>query len=161
MRYIVNILLFVLIFSCKNESAYKLESTDAENEVVEINKPAEVSEIDNYETLSAQKLSEYFDLLKLKSQHPDFEEDIVAQLNNYTSEQLIGFKINDDFEIQNIRLNGEQIKIADTLSKLQIEFDINSKFVNIKDSVFAYITSNTIVVDGKELKSNKVRFSRE
>lgn len=157
----VNILLFVLIFSCKNESAYKLESTDVENEVVEINKPAEVSEIDNYETLSAQKLSEYFDLLKLKSQHPDFEEDIVAQLNNYTSEQLIGFKINDDFEIQNIRLNGEQIKIADTLSKLQIEFDINSKFVNIKDSVFAYITSNTIVVDGKELKSNKVRFSRE
>lgn len=161
MRYIVNILLFVLIFSCKNESAYKLESTDVENEVVEINKPAEVSEIDNYETLSAQKLSEYFDLLKLKSQHPDFEEDIVAQLNNYTSEQLIGFKINDDFEIQNIRLNGEQIKIADTLSKLQIEFDINSKFVNIKDSVFAYITSNTILVDGKELKSNKVRFSRE
>lgn len=157
----VNILLFVLIFSCKNESAYKLESTDVENEVVEINKPAEVSEIDNYETLSAQKLSEYFDLLKLKSQHPDFEEDIVAQLNNYTSEQLIGFKINDDFEIQNIRLNGEQIKIADTLSKLQIEFDINSKFVNIKDSVFAYITSNTILVDGKELKSNKVRFSRE
>ncbi|TXG35273.1 hypothetical protein [Seonamhaeicola maritimus] len=157
----VNILLFVLIFSCKNESAYKLESTDVENEVVEINKPAEFSEIDNYETLSAQKLSEYFDLLKLKSQHPDFEEDIVAQLKNYTSEQLIGFKINDDFEIQNIRLNGEQIKIADTLRKLQIEFDINSKFVNIKDSVFAYITSNTILVDGKELKSNKVRFSRE
>ncbi|WP_406683429.1 hypothetical protein N1F78_12170 [Seonamhaeicola sp. MEBiC1930] len=161
MRYIVYILIFVFVFSCKNESVNKLESVDLENEVVEIDKPIEVSEIHNFETLSAQKLSEYFDLLKLKSQHPDFEEDIVAQLKGYASEPIFSFKINDDFEIKNIRSMGEQIKKADTLSKLQFMFDIDSKFVKMKDSVFAYISSKTIVVDGKELKSNKVRFSRE
>ncbi len=161
MKYIIYILLFVLVFSCKNETPNKLEVADTDYEVVEESKVVEISEIDNYERLSIEKLTEYFDLIKLREQHPDFSEDIEKQLKNYASENLINFELKDDFSIENIHQIGEMLKISDTLNKVQLEFNAVSNFIQIEDSVFAYITSKIIVVDGKELKSNKVSFAKK
>ncbi|MDO5968688.1 hypothetical protein Q4Q35_02605 [Flavivirga aquimarina] len=157
------ILLIVLGFSCKRESnkAPLFEAADIDYETVIESNTLELSEINSYETLSIEKLKEYFDLVKLKNQHTKFNEDITLQLKNYTSENLIDFKLSERGEIENVRQIGEIQKISDSLSRIQLEFNITFDNTRFKDFVFAYITSKTVLIDGGKLKSNKVRFSRE
>ncbi|WP_298238144.1 hypothetical protein [uncultured Algibacter sp.] len=46
------------------------------------------------------------------------------------------------------------------MNRVELEFKAISNFMQIKDSVFAYITTKSIIVDGKEVSTNKVKFSR-
>lgn len=154
-------LVLLIMLSCKeqamkNDKAYEVvEETFIEDDV------SGISEINSYETLSIQKLTEYFDLLKLKAEHPEFEESIISQLENYTSESLIKGVLSRGFTIENIDQMGGVKKISDSVSKIQFQFDIVSENTTLKDSVFAIVTSKDVVLEGEVLKSIKVLLSKE
>ncbi len=163
MKKLVCILLMLLcVMSCNKGYAPEHNKTaDMELEVTSESELIEFSKINNYEALSAQKLNEYFDLLKLKSSHPDFKRDIQEQLMKYTSESLIEFDLGDNFKIENIHQIGREQNISDSVIKVQLQFDLIIGSIQFKDSVYANITSKVINVDGDVLKTNKVKFSRE
>lgn len=163
MKNVIYIILVVLCFSCLSESNKEpllYNEADADYESALESKTVFVSHVDDYEALSIQKLTEYFDLLKLKSQHPDFEKDIEIQLKQLATDSLLNIKFNGSDVINNIKQKGDIIKISDTLHRLSLEYHLRSDNKGIKDSIFAYIVSKPLQVDGNLMTSNKVKFSK-
>lgn len=161
MRKLIYILFFLtlVITGCNNQYAPSDKSI-SNNAEVELNMDKASYRINSFEKLSSLKLREYFDLLKLQKEHPEFN-DIQKQLQRYASEDLIYASFSKDFKIENIQQVGAVYKISDSLNKLKLKFDLVSKDTLIKGAVFVNISSKTIDLDGNKVITNKVRFTKE
>ncbi|WP_299225128.1 hypothetical protein [uncultured Psychroserpens sp.] len=158
MKNILYILLILFLINCKNNEQMNIE--DLKVESVEIDEEIIYSSKINHQTIATHKLEEYFDLLKLKENHPNFKDDILLQLNALSKDRLLDYNIAKILSIENIEQIGEIKKVSDSVEKLQLKFNIVLENETITDSILAIITSRPIILDGEEIISNKITFSR-
>jgi len=113
-----------------------------------------------YQDLAITKLKEVSDLINLKQQHPEFKEDIEAQLNTLIQKNTTLQFLDSNSSIENISQKGNMEKVSDSIQKMTLHFNIVSGNKTIKDSLNAYITNKSVIIDGNSIKTNKVRFSK-
>jgi len=160
MKKVIYVMICMLWLTCANETKNKSESVEYRMEAIS----AEEDDISmdlkpiNYEQLAEHKLMEYFDLLRLKQEHPEFEKDIISQLQGFSndSESIDSYEKIDS--IINIRQLGKLIKESDSIQKMRLYFDIVSGITTTSDSVMAIITIKFITVEGRKIPSTKVMF---
>ena len=155
MKKIIYIVLVLLISSCANAP-----STSKENALDEI--IFEVTDSENNENIVLkEKLTRYFDLLKLKTQHPDFEEDLLSQLQSLSNDEILAIENLDVSSIQNIKVTSDLLALSDSVEKIKITYNIVSENKVLKDSIYAYKTNTKIKVDSYLMKSFDIKFSKE
>ncbi len=152
--------MILFLVACSSKSS-KSMNIDYKAEAIEESGGIQSSKINNYKALSIQKLNEYFDLLKLQRQHPEFNSDIEAQLTKYTSQALITGNLPATFKVNEIKQIGEVQKVSDSVNKIQLSYNLEVNNSQIKDSIFAYCSLKTITINGQNIMSNKVRFSKK
>lgn len=153
-------LFFIIIFSsCSN----KRSISNKENNSFEIssNNASQDTYIKSYEDLSIQKLKNYFDLLNLEKQHPEFKNDITDQINKLSSEITLKNKYTTPVIVSNIHKVGKEIKINDSLKKIKLAFKISHESNQVSDSIYVKIHTSLINIDGREITTNKIKFSKE
>lgn len=157
MKQLIYLFSILLCFSCSNKrNAMKSEDIIHESTSDFINK----SQVNSYEKLSIQKLSIYHDLLKLKQQHPEFKDDILIQLKELSKDSILKNNYTSNFTIKNIHQIGKEIIINDSIKKIQLTYQITSKFIKKNDSIYAYIYTKTIFLNAQKKVSNKIKFSK-
>lgn len=159
MKRILIILFILLCVSCSNNTVNKSAEMKVE-EAADYNFATNL-EVSNSESMPIQKFNNYLDLLKLKEKHPEFKKDILLQLKSFSKDSIILLNYGKDVSIEDIKQVGETKKVSDSIKKVKLVYQIVSGSTTKKDSVFAHIISKTIMLDGEEITSNKVKFSRE
>jgi hypothetical protein len=143
--------------SCANNANKK--------ETVSIKTDKAISEVKKeeflYQQLTNQKLQDYFDLLLLQKNHPEFKNDIIKQLQDISDEQRTISATANNIKIQNIKQIGMPQKLSESVQKLTLSFDIVIGKTRQKDTIFAMINAKKISLDGKEFVSTKVFFSKK
>lgn len=155
MKKFIYILSVLLLCSCANRS-----SMDKENALEEILFEIPNSE-NNENTVLKEKLNRYFDLLKLKANHPDFETDLVSQLQNLSQNTIIEIENLKASSIGNIQVSDNILILSDSVKKIKITYDIVSEKTITKDSIYAYKTDTEITVDDYPMRSFKIKFAKE
>jgi hypothetical protein len=113
------------------------------------------------EAISTQKLTEYFELLKLKQQHPEFAEDINAQLLSFTNDSLTAKNYKNGFSISNIKQSGTRKAVSDTVKVFTLTYTVTTDSEVFQDSVLTSINSVTSYLQSVEAVSiKKVRFEK-
>ncbi len=163
------ILICLAIASCakgksKNMEAIAVEAVDyVEYEVADdktyFNSNIETTD-HQYENIVTQKLQDLYDLTLLQKKHPEFKEDINAQLRELTIDSIVLSNGLDKISIENIRQNGSLTRFSDSVQKMKLNFDIVSNDTVMKDSIFVKIISKTMTFDNENVKTNKIRFSK-
>ena len=156
MKKIIILLLFVLqLLSCSNkkykEEAFETKSVDKE---LMIDKPVGFST----DKLIKQKLTDYFELIKLKQKHPEFKDDIILQLKSklkYSSKPNIEVTYDS---IENIREVTSE-NISDSIKKVKLYYDVLLEDTRYTDSIAAYLVSKSIIIAGDKKITTKITFS--
>lgn len=168
MKKTLYILLSLAIVACskgksKNMETIAVEAAEIEYEIADdktyFNSNTETTD-HQYVNMAAQKLQDLYDLVLLQKKHPEFEDDIKTQLKELT---IDSFTLNNDFDeisIENIRQNGSLAQISDSIQEMKLDFDVVLNDTIMANSIFVKIISNTIVLDNKNVKTNKIRFSK-
>jgi len=107
-----------------------------------------------------QKLQDFYDLLALQSEHPEFNNEVSKQLKNFTNDAINKFKNDDFFIIKNIKQIGDVVFVNDSVQKIKLSYDKVSDKTKSTDTINAIITKKQIKVDDKTLISNKIQFSK-
>lgn len=107
-----------------------------------------------------QKLQEFYDLLALQNQHPEFMDEVAEQLKNYTQDSISNFKVDKVVVIKDIRRLGNVIRVNDSSEKIKLTYTKMVDNIKTVDTIYAIISNKTILVDNEPLTSNKVRFSK-
>jgi hypothetical protein len=142
----------LILSACNN---YSPENSAKTFEVTE-------SLMENIESsFSEKKFKEFYDLNILLRDYPDFKEDIEKQIDNFITGEGTIFNIKDSLKIENIRQKELPTKLSDSIEMTQVLFDIKIKNEIKTDSVYAIIMKKKIIIDGKEVISKKVKFTRE
>lgn len=163
MKKLIYIFIVLILVSCNNHAeknidinVLEMNEGDYEVEISESGESIENSFI--YENLSSQKLQEMYDLISLKLENPEFEETIKLQLKTYTNDS-ISIPNSSGVLIKNIKLKGEVIKVSDSVQKMKLYYDVVSNNSIQKDSIWATITINETMFEGKKIKSKKIKFN--
>ncbi len=152
----------MISLSCANESKHsksdgsQFEMTEEPNLEITLDESKEF----NFETLASQKLQEYFDLIRLLKLHPEFKEDILLQLHNFSPDNSEQENYLDADSIYNIRQVDKAIIISDSVQKLKLYFDTTSANNIKKDSFYAVITTKEIMLDNLSTLSTKMKFQK-
>lgn len=154
MKTLLYILLILCVVSCKhNNETMKSESVQME--------VLSVDDIDfdilSSEAISSKKLEEYFDLIKLKQEHPEFAAEIALQLKNFTKDSL-GLEYSKGFTISDIEQLGASKLVSDSIEQLVLGFRVSTNSETFKDSILIEISSKIIDLDGETRISKKIRF---
>ena len=146
--------------SCKNETA-KSEALDLKDMEVSANAVKLEVNPEALEQLSIQKLNEYFELIQLKQQHPEFKSDINAQLLSFTTDSLSLLNYEDGFTISNIEQSGKRKAISDSVDVFTLKYTVTIGSKVFQDSVLTRIINGTDYLQTVEVVSiKKVRFSK-
>ncbi len=158
MRQLIYLFGILLCFSCSNrKSSMKSEDIMINESTLNNNNR---SQVNSYEKLSIQKLAIYFDLLKLKKEHPEFKNDILIQLKELSKGSILKNNFTSNFTIKNIHQIGDEIIINDSIKKIQLTYQITSKSIKKNDSIYAYIYTKNIFLNAQKKVSNKIKFSK-
>ena len=111
------------------------------------------------ESIGSIKLEEYFDLIKLKQEHPEFEDDINLQLETFSEGSIPTINYPKGFTITNVKTSklGQH---TETQKMLKLKFTVTAASQSFQDSLRAIIKSDTIELDGKTRISRTVSFSK-
>ena len=150
----------ILLLSCANE-AKRNDASIMDFEETNKVKQVHFDKLTDYESIASLKLEEYFDLLKLQQKHPDFKEDIILKLQEFSHDSLINYDISKIKSLENIKQVGNTEQLSDSVKKILLTFNITTNNTVVQDSIFAIITSKTILLDNKETTSNKITLSRK
>lgn len=156
MRKILSLIILIfLIYSCSRSKEMKPVNYSYKKETV-IEKSAIITEPFKYQIITKQKLQEYYDLLVLQKKHPEFKDDILAQLQKISS---INKKLKDtnSIKINNLELISTN-KTSETERRIKISFDVISNNKIKKDTTIVLIKTKKVIIDNRELVSNKIRF---
>lgn len=155
MKQVLGFVFLCLVISCANNSMEKANIKSDTSEMLEY----EMNAIDfTLEDLVSEKLLDYFELLKLQKEHPEFKDAIDLNVHNYLKKEFIKLDTSN-FMIKNIRNVGEVIIISDSVQSQKLYFDIVFEDKTITDSIQALIFSNTLILYGTEVKTTKVTFT--
>ncbi|AUC16951.1 hypothetical protein BTO06_18150 [Tenacibaculum sp. SZ-18] len=155
MKKLIYIIGVLFLWSCANDSSLNKEA--AIEEVISNVVKFEKSE----NAIFKEKLTRYFDLLKLKEIHPDFETDLISQLQNLSQNDIIEIKNLEGINIENITVVNNILKVSDSIEKVKLTYNIVGKNFSKKDSIYAYKTSTEIMIDGYPAKSFDIKFAKE
>ena len=163
MKKFIYIYTLFFIVACakqpKNEAP--LEQDMKEYEIMNENSAlADISEEFTYQYLTKQKLQDYFDLLVLHEEHPEFGEDIALQLQELSNDNLDISNTSQKVLIENVQQIGATIKISDSIKRIRLVFDIVAKDSKKSDSITAIISTKKFYLDQKEVISTKVVFEK-
>ncbi len=164
MKRLIYIFVVLFITSCTNNrkevsiEAVEMEKTET---VLESTALEDVKETFTFQHLTEQKLQDYFDLLVLKQQHPEFIDDIRTQLHELSEDSIIISYFPQEVDIKNVQQIGETQQISDSIQKIKLRFDISTNDSVKKDSIVAIIKTKRITLDNEELISTKVVFTKE
>ena len=163
MKKLIYILVSCIIsLSCADETKNKdLEiSTEEAIEIPNI-EAIRAPEKPNFEKLASQKLADYFDLLRLQQEHPEFEQDLLLQLKSFSeNDTLFLNKYQNIKSIENIRQTGDIIQVADSVQQIKLYFDVITDKMTIADSTLAKILFKNIVMENSSTKSYKIQFKK-
>lgn len=112
------------------------------------------------EEFTVQKFHEYFELLQLNKEHPEFNEAIIKRLSTFSFQPLLEVDGLATISLKNIYQKGKIEQVSDSVQKLKLLFAIVNGDKEMKDSVYASIISKTIQIEGVEILSSKVIFSK-
>ena len=146
----------------KNESydVFATEEAEASEEVEALEEVAADAEYEFSNQLVNQKLQDFYDLLALQSEHPEFNNEVSNQLKNFTNDSINKFKNDDFFIIKNIKQIGDVVFVNDSVQKIKLSYDKVSENSKSTDTIYAIITKKQIKVDDETLISNKIQFSK-
>lgn len=136
----------------------KAESADMEVSAVSVES---IVNPNSLVSISTQKLNEYFELVKLKQQHPEFESDINEQLLSFTTDSLSVLKYGSDFTISNIQQTGNRKIISDSVEVFTLKYTVTTDSKVFQDSILTHVTSVTHYLQSVEaVNIKKVKFSK-
>jgi len=154
MRYLPYIIVLVL-FSCSKGERYKKSAKSVEAVADEVN----VNMIDNsYESILSEKLHTYVDLLHLKNQHPDFQEDILIQLGQLSQGEIIPVVNTISDKINNVKIEYPPKRISDSVQEFKLKYQLFKNSKQLEDSLFARIVTKEISLGDDIVKTNKIEF---
>lgn len=157
MRLLLYMFLVVLICSCSAKSSNKERDFIGDENVLEMYALENESEF-SFDNMLAEKLQNYFEMVVLKEEHPEFKQTILLQLQKISKDSIhqkvLAF---DQLEISNIK---ELEVFSDTLKKINIQYSFknNPKFL---DSINAYVRTEIVAFEGKSTTSYKIEFSKK
>ncbi|TMM55898.1 hypothetical protein FEE95_14715 [Maribacter algarum] len=156
MRKTIFVLVIWILSSCGNNMNKEYIVTNDDSTASEY----EIDRKDfTLENLVSERLKNYFELLKLKNEHPEFQEDILKQLKDFSKEGFIKTD-SSNFSVENIRTVGETVVLSDSLKSMRLYYDSVSTNGIETDSIDALIMTKIILLDGIETKSTKISFLR-
>jgi len=120
----------------------------------------DISEEFTYQHLTKQKLQDYFDLLVLQQEHPEFETTIALQLQELSNDTLKFSNVLHKISIENVQQIGATIKISDSIQKIRLLFDMVAEGSKKIDSITAIVSTKMVYLDQKEVISTKVVFEK-
>jgi len=153
MKKIIITLFILQLFSCANRKENNKAVMEAINEEVVTEKTA----IFSTEKLIAQKLTNYFELIKLKEKHPEFKDDIIIQLKSTLKDSS---RLEDKIEydsIENIR-EVASVAVSDSTQKIKLYYDVVLENGSYTDSINAFLESRTVIIEGNKKITKKVTF---
>ncbi|WP_299125691.1 hypothetical protein [uncultured Winogradskyella sp.] len=163
-KHIVLILVSIILSACAMENR-SVKSSDETYEMAAEELDIEV--VSNYEVIPTfnaplinQKLQDFYDLIALQNQHPEFTEEVTEQLKNYTNDSLSNFKTKNVAIIENVKQIGKIIHLNDSTKKIKLTYNKVVDNTKIADTIFAIINNKIIKIDGEPIVSKKVRFSK-
>lgn len=164
MKQLIYIFILIIIVSCKNKAMKSMDMNAVEAEASQykeksIEEDFEIPQNNSFthQNISTEKLQELYDLLALKQKHPEFNDKIQSQLKNYTNDT---FQTSGEVFIKNLTLKSEVIVLSDSVEKIKLAYDIVSNEEIKEDSIWAEITTHTLLIDDKETKSKKIKFKK-
>ena len=163
-KHMVLILVSILLSACAMENR-SVKSSDETYEMAAEELDIEV--VSDYEVtpsfntpLINQKLQDFYDLIALQNQHPEFTDEVAEQLKNYTNDSLSNFKTKNVAIIENVTHIGKVIYLNDSTMKIKLTYYKVIEKSKTADTIFAIITNKSVKIDGKQLVSKKVHFSK-
>ncbi len=168
MKKICYILISLAIVSCAKDKSKNMEAITVEAAEVnyEIADDKTYLKADNgtkeflYENIASQKLLDLYDLSLLQKRHPEFKEDINAQLKELTADSIVVNNYRDKVSIQNIHQDGPLTRVSDSVQEMKLYFNIVSNGTITADSIYVKIISKTITLEDKNMITSKIRFSK-
>nr|WP_321233632.1 hypothetical protein [uncultured Psychroserpens sp.] len=157
MKKVAYILFIFCVVACKQNNAMQTESKSVEM-LPTMTDDFHTNKVLSSEALSIKKLEEYIDLIKLKQVHPEFEDDITLQLNNFTTSNKSAFDYPEGFNISNIEQLGMSKMVSDTIEQFVLGYTVTVNTQSFKDSMLTQISSKAINIDGDTLISKNVKF---
>ncbi|WP_299115471.1 hypothetical protein [uncultured Winogradskyella sp.] len=123
-----------------------------------------VDNLDDESTINAQlisqKLQDFYDLVALQNEHPEFNNEVIKQLKNYTNDSINNFIAKDFTIIKNIKRLGNIIIVNDSVQRIKLSYDKVSNSTKKTDTIYAIITNKKVKLDNETLISNKIQFSK-
>ncbi len=160
MKKVLYITLLLIVFSCseaKREAPLMdTEATEMSPEAYPIENIA-LEESFTFQHLTQQKLQDYYDLVVLLRQHPEFKEDITSQLRELSKDEIITNHA-QPIRIENVQQLGKSEQVSDSIQKINIQFDIIDENIIKKDTIIALIKTKKIQLDDTEVISTKIVF---
>ncbi len=161
MRRLLYIALIINVLSCAKQSKEAPIEVDAveiqENMVLESPMAKKADEGFAFQQLTQQKLQEYYDLIVLQKQHPEFKEDINSQLKELSRAKIL-VDASEEVQIKNVQQIGKSEQASDTIQKIRIRFDVVGTNSTRTDTLTAIIKTKKMMLDNKEVVSTKVVF---
>jgi hypothetical protein len=159
MRRIWMLVLLFVIVSCSDNKAPTMNTKKLKSRGW-LNKTRDSLSNYSFESLVEKKFKEFYNLNVLLKDYPDFKNDIESRIENFTTGRRKIFQINDSIKVVNIRQKGPFIKVSDSTDMTQVLFDVITDTEIKTDSVTAFITKKKLLIDGEEVTSTKVKFTR-
>jgi len=166
LRHIAIIMTTLLFVACAMDTG-KTKSVEASDILVveeELSAP-EVSELETVPNISTelihQKLQDFYDLVALQNEHPEFNDEVGKQLKHYIKDDISNYTKEDFAVIKNIRQIGQTKFVNDSIRKIKLSYNKVSGTAKSTDTIYAIITNKKVNLDNEVLISSKIQFSKE
>jgi len=160
MKYLLYIALALMVLSCARNKAEEMVSTEAIDNEKSLELATSEASIATYTGLAQQKLQDYFDLLVLQNEHPEFKAEIISQLEQLSEDTISLPEDIASVSIENVEQRGDIENVSDSVQKMTLDFDIVSTNFRKKDSINVLIHTQWIDIDGEKLPATKVSFEK-
>lgn len=151
MKKLAYLYIFIFLFACSKSK----EMDNAVYDVAEIEVATETFENEN---MLQQKLQDYYDLVTLKENYPEFNEEINNQLNTLITDSL-QTNSNKKVSIKNLTLSKTEVKDP-TTKELYLYFDVIDNDIAKKDSIIAVMTTKNVFIDSIKTVATKIKFKK-
>ena len=163
MKQVIYILIVVFMLSCaKGPKQDTIEASVMEESemVLESSVMDDIKEEFTYQSLTEQKLQDYYDLLVLQQQHPEFIEDIAAQLQELSNDSITIPEAVQKIVVKNVQAIGAPQVLSDSVQKIKLRFDIIADSGVQTDSITAIISTKKIRIENKDALATRVLFAK-
>jgi len=157
-KLISTILILSFFFSCTRNESFKDYDKSASMKEIGVNN--EVLSSKRFENIAIQKFQNYNDLQQLKEKNPEMEEDIIIQLQKLSRDEIVSLK-NTNISIEDMYQKGAIEIVSEDTKRIKLLYSFMLHDTKVKDSVFVYIKSKAVKIDGLVTTANKIMFAKK